>query len=437
MATEGRSKSKAATRRQFLKTGLAAATFPYIVPVSALGKGGAVPPSERIVLGCIGVGRMGQGDMREFMKLKDVHIAAVCDFDANRCKDAAEQVNRKYDSDCSMYRDFAELIAREDIDAVSIVTPDHWHAIPAIMAAKAGKDIFLQKPMTLTIEEGRAVSDAVREAKVVFQCGSQQRSEANFRVGCELALNGYLGEVKSLKVGLGTDPGCGIEPEMPVPKNLDYNGWLGQCPEAPYTEKRVHPEKGYDRPGWLRIKAYGHGMITGWGAHHLDIAHWGMGWMGTGPRTIEGTAVFPESGLWDVHGDFDLTYTYDNDVVMNVSSKHPNGVRFEGSEGWVYVTRGKIDASDSNLLDIEIKDSDTHLYKSTDHKANFLECIRTRKETVAPVENAHRSCTACILGSHAMDLGRKLFWDPKIERFANDDEANALLSRKMRAPWAL
>jgi myo-inositol 2-dehydrogenase/D-chiro-inositol 1-dehydrogenase len=427
------------TRRQFLKGSVVAATgflVPTIVPDSVFG---ANAPSNRITLGCIGVGRQGIGDMREFMGLKEAQVIAVCDVDSKRTDYAKQLVEKQYGSGCATYGDFRELIANDDIDAVSIVTPDHWHALPAIAAAKAGKDIFLEKPLTLTIAEGRVLSDTVRRYNRIFQVGSQQRSDARFRQACELVRNGRVGKLHTVKVAFGTDPGTGPEPPMPVPDNLDYDMWLGPTPWAAYTEKRVHPKTGYDRPGWLRIAAYGAGMITGWGAHHNDTAQWGMGTEFTGPVEIQGQAEYPKDGLWDVHGDFSIEYTYANGVKVfcTDNKKNKQGVVFEGTEGWVYVRRGFIDANPKSLLNSTIGPDEIHLYKSNNHKANFLECIKSRAETIAPVEIGHRSCTVCLLGEIAMRLGRKLKWDPDTEQFIGDEQANRMLWRPMRSPWQI
>ncbi len=432
-------------RRQFLKKTAVAVALPYIIPSSALGVGGAVAPSNRITVGCIGVGRMGTDDMRELLGFEEVQVLAVCDVDANRRETAKKLVEDRYAGDrasgvyqgCALYNDYRELLARDDIDAVSIVTPDHWHALPAIAAAKAGKDIFLQKPLTLAIEEGRVLSDTVRRYGRVFQTGSQQRSDQRFRFACELARNERIGKLHTVKVGFGTDPPCGIEPPMPVPEELDYNFWLGPAPWKPYTEKRVHPQKGYGRPGWLRISDYGSGMMTGWGSHHLDQAQWGMGAEYTGPVEIVGRGEYPREGLWDVHGPFDLEYTYADGVRVLCSNKYRGGITFEGTDGWVWVTRGAMDAQPKSLLTTIIGPGEIHLYESKNHKGNFLECIRSQSETVAPVEIAHRSCTTCILGDMAMRLERKLRWDPARERFVDDPEADRLLNRPMRAPWQL
>jgi predicted dehydrogenase len=371
-----------------------------------------------------------------------VQVVAVCDVDANRVKSAQSVVESHYggpSGSCATFGDYRDLLARNDIDAVQISTPDHWHALPAIAAAKAGKDIFLQKPLTLTIWEGRVLSDTVRRYNRVFQVGSQQRSDRRFRFACELVRNGRIGKVQTVKVGFGTDPGTGPEPPMPVPDWLDYEMWLGQAPWVAYTEKRVHPQKGYGRPGWLRIRDYGAGMITGWGSHHMDIAHWGIGAEQTGPVEIEARAEFPKDGLWDVHGAFHIEYTYANGikVICADNTENQQGVLFEGTDGWVYVRRGHIDAHPKSLLEETIGPDETKLYQSNNHKGNFYDCIQSRAATVAPVEIGHRSCSVCLLGHIAMQLGRRLRWDPDKEKFADDRAANAMVSRPMRAPWHL
>ena len=440
-------KTHTITRRQFLKGSAVAATgclVPTIVPASVFG---ADAPSNRITIGFVGVGRMGMGDLQELLGHKEAQIVAVCDVDSNRVRNAQKTVEAHYAKQnsggtykgCATYGDYRELVTQDDIDAVCVVTPDHWHALPAIAAAKAGKDIFLQKPLTLTIREGRVLSDTVRRYNRIFQVGSQQRSDALFRQACELVRNGRVGRLHTVKVGFGTDPGTGPEPPMPVPDNLDYDFWLGPAPWAAYTEKRVHPQKDYDRPGWLRIAAYGAGMITGWGAHHNDIAQWGMGTEYTGPVEIQGQTEYPKDGLWDVHGDFSIEYTYANGVKVICADnvKNKQGIVFEGTEGWVYVKRGQIDAQPKSLLTSTIGPDEIRLYKSNNHKANWLECIKSRAETIAPVEIGHRSCTVCLLGEIAMRLGRKLKWDPDKEQFIGDDQANRMLWRPMRSPWRL
>ncbi len=439
---------KVLTRRKFVKTLAATAgaalAAPYIVPASVFGVNA---PGNRINLGCIGVGRMGRGDIHDIYGFEEIQIVAVCDVDSKRVRDGQKLVEDNYARlggresyrGCSTYGDYRELIDRDDIDAVMICTPDHWHTLAALAAAKAGKDIFVQKPLSLTIEEGRVLSDTIGRYGNVFQLGSQQRSDQRFRFACELVRNGRIGKLHTILVGFDIDPGTGPEPPMEAPANLNYDMWLGQAPWAPYTEKRVHPQADYGRPGWLRISDYGSGMMTGWGSHHIDIAHWGMDMEYSGPVEIEGQGEYPKDGLWDVHGKFYIEYLYPNGVKMICADnqRHKQGVVFQGAEGWVYVKRGLIDAEPKSLLTSKILPDEIHLYKSEHHKKNFIDCIRTRAQTIAPVEVGHRSCTACLLGDMAMRLGRKLKWNPDKERFTGDADANKMISRPMRSPWTL
>jgi len=452
------------SRRRFLKTAAAASTavaagFPSIVPATVLG---AQAPSNQITIGAIGVGRISRvHDLPGVWKHPQARVMAVCDLDARRVEEAKVLVNGHYATrrggtpyeGVTGYADYRDLLANRDVDAVIISTPDHWHAAVAIAAARAGKHIYLQKPASLTITEGRALSDQVHRSGVAFQIGSQQRSSVQFRRACELVRNGRIGTVKTVQVGLPGDPGGGVEPEMPVPAHFKYDMWLGSTPRVPYTEKRVHPQTGYDRPGWLRCEQFGAGMITGWGAHHIDTAHWGMDTEHTGPVEVWGSAQFPTSGLWNVHGPFRTEARYANGVHMVVSGEFPNGIRFEGTDGWIFVSRGNeavtssdpgatlkdtqaLAASDPRILDSVIGPDGVHLYASSSHHGNWLECIRSRQQVIAPVEIAHRSCSACLLHHIAMKLPRRLQWDPLHERFVNDDEANGLLSRPQRHPYA-
>ena len=433
--------------------------FPSIVPSSVLS---AFAPSNRINIGAIGNGRISRGhDLPGLWKYDSARIMAVCDLDSHRVEDARTLVNgyytkktgKKYDG-VTTYGDYRELLANKDVDAVVISTPDHWHAIIAIHAVQAGKDVYLQKPASLTIAEGRALSDAVHRSGRIFQIGSQQRSSPQFRYAAELVRNGRIGQLRTVQVGLPGDPAGEVEPAMPVPKNLNYDMWLGSTPVVSYTEKRVHPQVGYDRPGWLRCEQFGAGMITGWGAHHIDSAHWGMDTEYTGPIEIWGTAEFPKSGLWDVHGPFKTEALYANGVHMIVSGDFPNGIRFEGTDGWIFVSRGNetvtasdpvaklqdnlaLNASDPKIIRSVIGADEIHLYDSKDQHGNWLDCIRSRQQPIAPVEVAHRACTACLLHHMAMKLKRKLYWDPARERFKNDDEANGMLSRPQRPPYTL
>jgi predicted dehydrogenase len=445
------------SRRSILKTGLGAAVtagFPTIVPATVFGQ---MAPSNRINVGAIGVGRISRGhDLAAIRKYDSARIMAVCDLDANRVEQGKTLVNGYYAKDGKPYdgvmgyRDYRELLANKDVDAVVISTPDHQHAVLAVNAVRAGKDVYLQKPASLTIAEGRYMSDAVRASKRIFQIGSQQRSWKQFHRCCELVRNGRIGEVKHVEVGLPGDPSGPEAPEMPVPPNLNYDAWLGTTPVVYYTEMRVHPQKGFDRPGWLRCEQFGAGMITGWGAHHVDTAHWGMNTELTGPVEIWGTAEFPTHGLWNVHGKFKTEARYANGMTMSISGDYPNGIKFIGTKGWIFVTReenvtasdpgGQIKgqplvASDPKILDSVIGPNEIHLYTSDEHHGNWLDCIRTRKETIAPAEIAHRACSTCLLHHIAMKTKRKLSWDPVTERFQNDDQANAMLSRPQRAPY--
>jgi predicted dehydrogenase len=429
-------------RRELLKKTTAAVAasigFPYVFPSSVLGADGLTTPSNRIVVGCIGVGGKGTGDMRGFLQKPQVRVAAVCDVQAELRENARNMVNQHYDSrDCAAYNDFREIIAREDIDAVTIATPDHWHAIPAVMAARAGKDVHCQKPLAHNIAEGRAICDAVKKYGVVWQTGSQQRSQYNFRRACELVRNGRIGKVHTVEVGLPTrwQQTCPPQPVQPVPEGFDYDMWLGPAPWAPYTEKRCIPL------GWRWIYDYASGIITDWGAHHLDIAQWGMGTEYTGPVEIQAEkVVFGQGGLWDVANRYRVTCKYAEGFTLVVADtdKLHQGIRFIGTDGWVHVDRKHgVDTNPKAILDTRIGPDEIHLYKSNDHIGNFLDCIRTRAQTAAPVEVAHRSVAIGHLGTIAMKAGRKLKWDPHKERFIGDEEANRLLSRPMRSPWNL
>jgi len=443
------------SRRSILKTGLAAVTagFPTIVPATVFGQSA---PSNRINVGAIGVGRISRvHDLPAIRKYGSARIMAVCDLDANRVELGKALVNGFYSTDgkpydgVKGYRDYHELLANKDVDAVVISTPDHQHAVLAVNAVRAGKDVYLQKPASLTIAEGRYMSDAVRASKRVFQIGSQQRSWKQFHRACELVRNGRIGVVQHVEVGLPGDPSGPEAPEMPMPPNLNYDAWLGTTPVVYYTEMRVHPQQGFDRPGWLRCEQFGAGMITGWGAHHVDTAHWGMNTELTGPVEIWGTAEFPAHGLWNVHGKFKTEARYANGMTMSISGDYPNGIKFIGTKGWIFVTReenvtasdpggpkGKpLEASDPKILDSVIGPNEIHLATADEHHANWLDCVRSRKETLAPAEIAHRACSTCLLHHIAMKTGRRLHWDPVKERFQNDDEANAMLSRPQRMPY--
>ena len=463
------------SRRDFLKTSamgvVGAFVAPMVVPSSVFG---ANAPSDRILIGVIGTGRQSRYDMNPIMRFADVRITAVCDLDSVRLAEAKQFVESTTTnalntphSGVKMYDDYRELLANKEIDAVLITTPDHQHARIAIDAAWAGKDMYLEKPASLTIAEGRLMSNAMHASGRIMQIGSQQRSNREFRRACELVRSGRIGQLKIVEVRLPGDPPGGSTAPMPIPKNLNYDAWLGSTPDVFYTEERVHPQTrsngtaDYGRPGWLRCEQFGAGMITGWGSHHFDIAHWAMDTEYTGPIEISASTTFPApgSGLWNVHGPYQSEMLYANGVIvkgMEESANKPNGLLFIGTDGWIFVNRGDGRVTDSDPIRIdsgglekgpisasnpkilsELTEDDVHLYVSENHQRNWIDSIRSRALNIAPAEVAHRSCTVCLLQQIAMHLKRKLYWNPKTERFINDDEANGWLSRPERPPYAI
>ena len=451
-------------RRTFLKSSAAVTAgtivVPTVIPSHVLGK---TAPSNKIRIGQIGFGRIAMThDLPETLKNDEAIAVAVADLDIRRAHIGKAWIEQFYTNsgkpgyvNVDVYQDYRELLLDDSIDAVIVSTPDHWHAQPAIEAALKGKDIYLQKPASLTIREGRQLSDAINRTGRIFQQGSQQRGTSpwpQFHRACELVRNGRVGELEKIEIGLPGDPAGEDEPPMPVPENLDYEMWLGSTPLQYYTEKRVHPQADFSRPGWLRCEQFGAGMITGWGAHHVDTAHWGMGTEYTGPVEVEAEAVFPSSGLWDVHGDFMVHARYANGVNMQISGSFPNGVKFYGTEGWIFVSRGNVavtssdptqpdaelkalDASDPKILESEIGPDEIHLYKAPEQHLDWLNAIRTRRDPVAPAEGGHRSCSACLVSHIAMKLDGKLYWDPQFERFIDNDRANAMVKRPQRYPY--
>lgn len=439
-----------------IASSLAITGFPTVVPASVFGKNA---PSNRINVGAIGVGRISRDhDMHETLKYEQANIIAVCDLDSKRLAEGKKYVNDYYSKKTgkaydgvTMYHDHRELLLNKDIDAVLISTPDHSHAYLGIHAVEAGKDVYLQKPASLTIADGRALSNAVHRTGRILQIGSQQRSSPQFRYAAELVRNGRIGQLKTVYVGLPGDPSGEEEPEMPIPSNLNYDAWLGSTPYVYYTEKRVHPQNDYGRPGWLRCEQFGAGMITGWGSHHVDCSHWAMDTEYTGPVEVWGKAEFPQKGLWNVHGIFQTEALYANGVKMIISNELPNGIKFEGTEGWIFVTRGNyrasasdpvqntnskaLTASDPAIITSVIGENEIQLYRSEEHHGNWLDCIKSRKQPIAPVEAGHRSCSACLVHHIVMKLKRKVYWDPLNERFINDDEANSMLNRPHRFPY--
>jgi predicted dehydrogenase len=433
-------------RRSFLKTAPALA--------AALGGRGAVAASDRVTMGVIGVGNQGTNDLWDLLEDERVQVVAVCDVNrespgywdgAIAGREPARQIvewtyarekrSGAYKG-CAAYEDFRQLLARTDIDAVLIALPDHWHSIPVIEAARAGKDIYGEKPLSLTIAEGRAMSDAVRLYKRIFQTGSQQRSDFRFRRACELVRNGRIGKLQTVRCGLpGGTPdlaktGNRKDPE-PVPEGFNYDFWLGPAPEAPYAPARC-------LVNFRWILDYSGGNITDWGGHHPDIAQWGMNTESTGPIEIRNAkGEFAKDKLWNTATRFYFECIYENGVTLIVSNQERSGVTFEGSEGWVWVTRGAIDAHPKSLLESTTGPDEIHLYRSNNHFRNFIDCVLSRKEPIAPIETAHRSITIGHLGNISLRLGRDLKWDPVKEAIVGDEEANRMLSRPMRPPWKI
>jgi predicted dehydrogenase len=435
------------TRRAFLKgtaEAAGAALLPTIVPASVFA---ADAPSNRITIGMIGMGRQAYySNVKSFLNAPDAQVVAVCDVDTWRLDNARIAVEDHYAKakstgvfkGCATYADFRELLARPDIDAVMISTPDHWHVPMAIAAAQAGKDVSCEKPLTLTIAEGRALSDTVTRYNRVFRTDSEFRSHACFQRACELVLSGRIGEIHTIRTGVPAGDVAGTpQPAMPVPDELDYPMWLGPAPLAPYTEQRVHPPHSYTRPGWMRVRDYCEGMVTNWGAHLNDIAQWGNGTERTGPIEVEGRGEFPRDGLWNVLLNMEIQYKYANGVRLIYNISHPH-VRFEGTEGWVQANYNdrSLKAHPESILQTPLGPDDVHL-PLKDEKRDFLDAIKTRGRTLEDAEVGHRTTSLCQLGHIAIQVGRKLTWDPDAERFTNDEIANRLLSRPLRSPWHL
>ncbi len=412
---------------------LLAGTASLIVPSRIFGASGA---NERINIGAIGCGRQAGGNINNTLANAgrfNARFVAVCDVDRNRMRNRAAMINRRQEGSDPVgeYSDYRELLERPDIDAVLISTPDHTHGIIALDAVRAGKDIYIEKPLTYGVNEGRALVEAVRGNGCVLQVGSQQRSSVHFRRVCEAVRAGRLGEVNFIHVRLPVDQGTGNAAPMDVPEHFDYEGWLRPYTDIPYTEDRVHPINGFGRPGFLQVSAHCLGMITGWGTHMVDSAIWGMGLDERSPFTVKGEAEFPDRGIFDVHTTLVADVTFPSGLVMRIESteEHPPSVRFEGDEAWAHAQRGFFDASDRALL-AEPDDSDRLLEVSTDHTANWLECIRSRKTPVAPVEQGHFTNTLCAAAHAACRVapGRELTWNATSEEFEDAPEANQMLN---------
>jgi predicted dehydrogenase len=406
---------------------------PMVLPARLLGQSG---PNQRINLAAIGCGRMGRGNIGNLIasgkKLNSAFVA-VCDVDKNRLRDAAELVRSRSGSKepVAEYTDYRELLERKDIDAVLISTPDHSHGMVALAAIRAGKDAYVEKPLTYGVREGRELVQAVREHGRILQVGSMQRSSVHFRRVCELARSGRLGKIETIEVGLPMDKGQGDPAPMEVPPGLDFEMWLKPGKSYPYTEHRVHPQESYRRPGFMQVSSHCRGMITGWGSHMVDNALWGIGFDDTKPFRVTCTADFPDRGLFDVHTRLHAEIALPDGIVIKIKcdAEAKAGVRFNGSEAWAHAWRGKFEASDRELLR-EPKGVETFLAVSNDHHVNWLESIRSRKDPVAPVEGGQLTNNFCVaaLAAGKAAGGRELTWDPAKEEFHGNPEANAILN---------
>ncbi len=445
------------TRRTFIKNTLLGGAGLGVLRTPIFG---ALSPNRRINLAQIGCGRMGTGDMEGLLAHRQARVVAVCDLDARRRGIAQEKVVKFYQQqgeanvEVTAYHDFHEVLARPDIDAVVVSTPDHWHALVAVQAVLAGKHLYVQKPITYGINESIALRKAVRAKKVILQTGSQQRSEKPyfaFRQASELVRNGRLGKLRVVRIGVGIDQPSGRKPApMPVPASLDYQRWLGPVAEQPYMEGRVHPQNSVGgRPGWITTEDFGLGMITNWGAHHLDIAQWAMGQELGGPTTINAQANFMSDDQWTVHHNYHIELMYPNGVQVILDDKFENGLLFEGDAGTIFCSRGaeKVTASDPNVaaapspfrvsdekLLAPLEAGETRWAPSSNHYLNWLESIAANLDPIAPVDQAVKSVQTCCAAWIGMKLGRPLIWDAAAEAFVGDDAANALRGRPARSP---
>ena len=429
-------------RRDFLKSSAAAAViagFPTILPSRLFGQNA---PSNRIGAGIIGTGGIAQMHIDTLLGFSDVRLIAVCDVDRTRCEAAAAKVNLGYgNNDCAAYGDFRELLARPDIDAVWICTPDHWHALPGIEAARRGKDVYIEKPLTLTIHEGRELVNAVRRHGRVAQTGTQQRSSKRFHDVAEFIRNGGLGALERIEILIpSNNKHCPAtwQPE-PVPAGLDWDFWLGPAPAVPFTRQACHYNFRF-------IRDYAAGQVTNWGTHYIDIAQWAVGADDAGPVEIEGRGEFPTSGLFNTATRVDFTARYANGIPLRCRTRYDGvgdgNVRFFGEHGWIDVSRSQVTAATADLLKAinaaaAANAGPVKLARSTNHHDDFIQAIRTRTRPVSDVETGHRTTTVCNLGNIAMLLGRKLRWDPAREEFVDDVMANRMRGRAMRGPWGL
>lgn len=432
------------SRRTFLKTSLSA-TAPLIVPSSVLGLAGQTPPSDRVVVGQIGVGSRGSYILRTVLEQKEAQVVAVCDVKSDCRAAAADMVNGWYENkDCATYNEFEELVGRNDIDACVVASCDHWHVLHALAAVRSGKDVYLEKPMGLSVEQDQTLRKAVRENKRVFQFGTQQRSDEKFRLACELVRNGRIGTLRDIYVWAPPSVSGGPLEQAPVPATLDYDRWLGPAPFTPYTTDRE------TNAWWWFISDYALGFIAGWGIHPIDIAVWGAGSLLETPVTVEGTGDFPSEGLCNTATNWDIRLKYDSGVTIHFhgapappewAGRYPeiseHGTAFHGDAGWVQVDRSRIQTSPETLREIAAGSGEIKLNSSDHHVRNYIECVRSRKDPVSDIETAVQGDIICQISDIAIRLGRPVRWDTLREQFVDDPEASQRLTRAMRDPWRL
>jgi predicted dehydrogenase len=429
-------------RRQFLAVAGTALTLPSILPSTVFASADRVAPSDRITLGVVGCGGMGNGNTDDFLQKANCKVVAACDVDRNHLDAMVKKVNDHYkSSDCKGYHDFHEILARKDIDAVMLAVPDHWHAIVAVEAARNKKDIYGEKPLARTIVEQQAIVRAVQKNKRIWQTGSWQRSQANFHKAAEIVRNGMIGKIKHVEVGLPSGPNeAKWQKPLPgtnPPPELDYDLWTGPSKLLPYLPERVHGN-------WRWNYNTGGGQLLDWIGHHCDIAHWGMDCDRSGPLEIEGHGEFPPvDAVWNTSYKYRIELSYPNAITMTIAGGHPDirsGTKWIGTDGWVWVDRGAFEASNQEWRDYHELPEELRkvkLYKSTDHHGNFLDCVKSRQPTITPAETAHHSSIPGHLGLISMLTGRRLKWDNKSERILGDSEASKLMGREFRKPWKL
>jgi predicted dehydrogenase len=428
--------SKTVSRRRFLSASAAALGTPLILPGRVLGLDGAVAPNSKVRLACIGVGGMGTGNLKSFLNDERVEVVAVCDVDSQHGEAARDLAKLK---GADVYRDFREVLARKDVDAVMNATPDHWHAVIATAAAAAGKDLYTEKPLASGIADGRAICRAVEAHQRVLQCGTWRRSGLKTRLACEWVRNGHIGDLKVIEVGVpgkfrpsgGFD---GTEAAQPVPAGIDYPMWLGPAPEAPYHQARLH----YN---FRWITDYAPGYITDWGAHFLDVAQWGAGMDDTSPTEISATGVVRrDKGIFNAPESFRIEYQYANGtriVMVSTDNEKEWGIRFVGTKGTIFTENDRLETDPVSLRAVRPKDGDVRLFESTNHHRNFIDAVLTRGQTAAPAPVAQRAATLCHLGAISAALGRPVKFDGVAENFGSDADANAQLARPLRGPWKL